>query len=85
VQLFHEAESIAGMFGSAFTNAVFCRAGCKIIPIMPTEFGLDGYLEWIGQVVGFDFHPIIIANDYTYRFAVDLVALKNRLSSENLL
>jgi hypothetical protein len=81
VQLFHEAESIAGMFGSAFTNCVFCKPGCEVIPIMPTQFGLDGFLEWIGQVAGFNFRPIIIENDYTHRFSVDLDLIEKHLGS----
>jgi hypothetical protein len=85
VQLFHEAESIAGMFGSAFTNCVFCKPGCEVIPIMPVEFGMDGFLEWIGQVVGYDLHPFVLANDYTYRFSVDLDALGKWLESESLI
>jgi hypothetical protein len=72
VQLFHEAESIVGMFGSGFTNCVFCRPGCQAISIMPAEFGLDGYLDWIAQVVRFDWHPIVISCGYDYRFRVDL-------------
>jgi hypothetical protein len=81
IQLFHEAESIAGMFGSAFTNSVFCRPGCDVIPIMPTQFGLDGFLDWIGQVAGFNFRPLVIENDYTYRFSIDLELLEKFLKS----
>jgi len=76
VQLFHEAEAVSGMFGSAFTNAVFCRPGCKVVPIMPTRFGMDGFLDWIAQVVGFKHCPFVFENDYSFQYSVDLEALK---------
>lgn len=84
VQLFSEADAIAGMFGSAYTNCVFCRPGCKVVAIMPEEYGLDGYQEWIAQVVRFDWHPIFIPGSYTYRFSVDLELVKRSLASFGL-
>ncbi len=64
------------MFGSAFTNLLFCSPGCRALPIMPARFGLDGFLDWIGQVVGFDHRPLVFENDYSFRYAVDLDLVK---------
>ena len=44
--------------------------------IMPTEFGLDGYLDWISQVVGFTWQPIVIPANYSFKFSVDLDLLR---------
>jgi capsular polysaccharide biosynthesis protein len=81
VQLFAEAESITGMFGSAFTNSVFCQPGCKIFTIMPYDYGVDGFLEWIAQVVGSELRQMVIPGSYDYRFSVDLDAVKKELAA----
>lgn len=82
VQVFHEAEAIAGMFGSAFTNCVFCQKGCEVMSIMPIECGLDGFLDWISQVVGYNWQPLVIPGNYDFRFSVDLGLLQKWFNSE---
>jgi capsular polysaccharide biosynthesis protein len=81
VKLFAEAEAIAGMFGSGFTNCVFCPPGCEVMAIMPTDFGLDGYVEWIAQVVGFHWQAIIVPGSYNYRYSVDPAPVKQWLAT----
>jgi hypothetical protein len=85
IQLFAEADSITGMFGSGFTNGVFCRKGCKIFNIMPFDYGVDGFLEWIGQVVGYELRQMVIPGSYDYRFSVDLQAVKVELAASGML
>jgi Glycosyltransferase 61 len=81
IQLFAEAEAVAGMFGSGFTNCVFCQPGCAVMPIMPTDFGLDSFLEWIAQVVPYRSRPLIVPGAYNFQFAVDLAAIRQWLAS----
>lgn len=81
VQLFHEADAIAGMFGSGFTNSIFCKSGCQVYSIMPDACGLDGFLDWISEMVGFSWHPLVIPCPYDYKFSVDLDQVKKWLSA----
>lgn len=81
VQLYHEAESIAGMFGSGFTNCVFCRPGCEVLPIMSEIFGMDGFLEWIKQLVGFTVHPVVVPCGYDFQYEIDLNELQRWLDN----
>jgi hypothetical protein len=75
VALFHDAEAVAGLLGSGLTNVVFCKPGCKVIHIAP-DFVLDGWLDWIVQVVGCDYEFSVCRSDYRHSFDVDLQWLK---------
>jgi Glycosyltransferase 61 len=71
IKLFNDAEAVGGVFGSGFTNAIWCRPGCKLLPFV-ADCWLDGYVEWIAQVVGAEFHYRIFPSDHAMRAQVDL-------------
>lgn len=81
IKLFAEAEAVAGIFSSGFTNCIFCRPDCRVMAIMPEDFGLDGYVEWIAQVVGFQWQALVVPGSYDYQYAVDLEPLKKWLEA----
>jgi hypothetical protein len=52
-----------------------------VFDIMPRDYGVDGFLEWIAQVVGYDLRQMVIPGSYDYRFTVDLQAVKLELAA----
>jgi len=78
VALFHGAEAVAGLLGSGLTNVVFCKPGCSVLQIAP-DFVLDGWLDWIVQVVGCRYEFAVCQSDYQQSFSVDLQWLKGAL------
>lgn len=46
IKLFSEAEAIAGVIGSGFTNAVWCKPGCAVFQIVPENIN-EPSTEWI--------------------------------------
>ncbi len=75
VALFNGADAIAGLLGSGMTNVVFCNPGCSVLQIAP-DFMLDGWLDWIVQVVGCNYEFAVCQSDYRQSFSVDLHWLK---------
>jgi hypothetical protein len=78
VALFNHADAVAGLLGSGLTNVVFCRPGCSVIHIVP-DFCLDGWLDWIVQVVGCNYEFVVCESDYRQSFNVDLQWLESAL------
>lgn len=83
IKLFNDAEAITGVFGSGFTNAIWCRPGCKLLPFV-ADCWLDGYVEWIAQVVGAEFHCRIFPSDHAMRAQVDLKTVGEMLRTTGL-
>jgi capsular polysaccharide biosynthesis protein len=83
IKLFNDAEAVGGVFGSGFTNAIWCRPGCKLIPFV-ADCWLDGYVEWIAQVVGAEFHHRIFPSDHAMRARVDLKTVEEMLATTGL-
>ena len=48
---------------------------------MPYDYGVDGFLEWIAQVVGHELHQMVVPGSYDYRFSIDLPAVKAELAA----
>lgn len=80
IKLFNDAEAVSGIFGSGFTNAMWCRPGCKLLPFVADSW-LDGYVEWIAQVVGAEFHFRIFPSDHEMRAQVDLKMAEKMLQA----
>ncbi len=83
IKLFNDAEAISGVFGSGFTNAIWCQPGCKLLPFV-ADCWLDGYVEWIAQVVGAEFYFRIFPSDYAMRANVNLETVKEMLHTAGL-
>jgi len=83
IKLFNDAEAISGVFGSGFTNIAWCRPGCKVLPFV-ADCWIDGYVEWMAQVVGTEFHYRIFPSDRAMRAIVDLEAVKEMLQAAGL-
>jgi len=83
IKLFNDAEAVGGVFGSGFTNAIWCKKGCKLLPFVADSW-LDGYVEWIAEVVGAEFHYRIFPSDYAMRARVDLKTVGEMLNSTGL-
>jgi hypothetical protein len=83
IKLFNDAEAISGVFGSGFTNAVWCRPGCKLLPFV-ADCWLDGYVEWIAEVVGAEFHYRIFPSDSAMRAQVNLETVEEMLRATGL-
>ena len=86
IQLFAEAEAITGIMGSGLTNVIFCKPGCHVIQITPTTEGLwlDGYLDWIQQVVHFNLRHIIVRSPYDLRYSISLEQVKRGLAEAGM-
>ena len=84
IKLFNEAEAISGVFGSGFTNTIWCRPGCKVLPLVADSW-VDGYVEWIAQVVGAEFHYRIFPSDHAMRAQIDLKTVAELLHTTGLM
>ena len=84
IKLFHDAEAISGVSGSGFTNIVWCRPGCKVLPLVADSWP-DGYAEWIAQVIGAEFHYRMFPSDHAMRAQIDLRTVAELLHSTGLL
>ena len=84
IKLFNDAEAISGVSGSGFTNVVWCRPGCKVLPLVADSWP-DGYAEWIAQVVGAEFHHRIFPSDHAMRAQIDLKTVAEMLRATGLL
>ena len=49
IALFRDAESIAGLHGSALTNLLWCSPGASVIEFTPINF-MSGAFEWLSLV-----------------------------------
>jgi len=83
IKLFQEAEAVAGVFGSGFTNTIWCSKGCKVITFVPDSF-VDGYIEWIADYLGLPFYFSIFPSDHESRALVDLEKVKSMLRAAEL-
>jgi len=83
IKLFNDADAISGIFGSGFTNIIWCRPGCKVLPFVADQW-IDGYVEWLAQAVGAKFQYRIFPSDHAIRAHIDLDAVKEMLRTDDL-
>ena len=70
LKLFSDAEAFAGVLGSGFTNAFWCRPGCKVISFVADSW-LDGWAEWICGVNRLDYHWRIFPSNHRMMAELD--------------
>ncbi|MBN2505965.1 MAG: glycosyltransferase family 61 protein [Verrucomicrobia bacterium] len=78
IQLFASAEAVCGLAGSGLTNTVFCPPGCRVINLAP-DFLLDGWLDWIVQVVGADYTFQVLPTGYVQEIRLPIPWLQAAL------
>lgn len=71
IRLFANAEAIAGIHGSAFTNLLWCSPGCEVIEFAPNNF-LAGAFEILAKNLGLRHQFIICEADNHHQVRVDL-------------
>ena len=85
VQLFSQAEAIAGPHGSAFSNLIWSTAKCKVLEIFSDSY-LCGNAEWISGCLPQTQHRFLIfPKDHRLNAIVDLEALKKAMAAYDLL
>lgn len=83
IKLFSEAEAVAGILGSGFTNCLWSPPGCKVITFVAGNW-LDGWVEWICDVNRLDYHYAIFPADHALMARVDLPTVKKLLAAAGL-
>jgi capsular polysaccharide biosynthesis protein len=83
VKLFSQAEAIAGILGSGFTNAVWCSPGCVVITFVADSW-LDGWVEWIAGVCNLPYHYQIFPSDHAMMAQVDVNEVGKLLKAAGL-
>ena len=83
INLFSEAEAVAGILGSGFTNAVWCKPGCSIITFVADSW-LDGWVEWIADVCNLSYYYQIHPSNYAMMAQIDLAAVQRLLQRAGL-
>lgn len=78
IEMFYEAEAIAGIHGAGFTNMIFTRPGCKIIEFMPEDKWQPGFFRNMSRGLG-HFHESIPAQGSfnSTSIVIDLEKLKS--------
>lgn len=82
VKLFSEADAICSFLGSNMSNVIFCKPGCTVLHLVTDNF-LDGWIDWIAQVVNLDYHFTVLpcGGRYTPKIVVDLELIKKFVES----
>jgi len=83
IKLFSEAEAVAGVLGSGFTNAVWCKPGCAILTFMADSW-LDGWVEWIADVCGLPYYYQIHPSDHAMMAQINLGEVEDLLNRASL-
>jgi len=74
IALFEGAEAIAGIHGSAFTNLVWCRPGCRIFELNPENF-LLGAFEVVARILDLKHDFLICPADSHAQITVEIPRL----------
>lgn len=63
IALFRDAESIAGLHGSALTNLLWCSPAASVIEFTPANF-MSGAFEWLSIINKLSHRYILCTNHY---------------------
>jgi len=81
IALFRDAEAIAGLHGSAFTNLVWCSPRTLVIEFVSDHL-MSGAFEWLARVNNLHHRYLICAADLAADTLVDVGLLGTMLSQE---
>lgn len=79
ISLFHNAECVVALHGSALTNLVWCSPGCHVLEFSAENF-LAGAFEILAHTVGVVHDFLICPADSHFRVTVDLKGLERKLA-----
>jgi capsular polysaccharide biosynthesis protein len=82
IALFRDAEAIAGVHGSAFTNLLWCSPGARVLELVPENF-MAGAFGWLARANGLRHDFLVCAADYRSNIEVDLSQLDQMIAQEN--
>ncbi len=83
LQLFSNAEAIAGIFGSGFTNCIWSPPGCKVITFLSDKM-IDGGVESHCVVNKIDYYWQLFPSDHEMVATLDLGEVKKLLAKAGL-
>lgn len=78
IALFRDAEAIAGLHGSAFTNLLWCLPGTSVLELVPENF-MAGAFEWLARINGLSHRFLVCPVDRAGNAGVDLAELGKHL------
>jgi Glycosyltransferase 61 len=78
IALFRDAEAIAGLHGSAFTNLLWCLPGTSVLELVPENF-MAGAFEWLARINGPSHRFLVCPVDRAGNARVDLAELGKHL------
>lgn len=82
VALFASAEAVVALHGSALTNLIWCRPGCRVLELAPSNF-LNGNFQVTAGAVGVAYDFLLCPADGS-RLHADLDALTRKLEAAGL-
>jgi capsular polysaccharide biosynthesis protein len=78
IALFRDAEAIAGVHGSAFTNLVWASPSARVLELVPENF-MSGAFEWLARANGLRHDFLVCAADHQSNIHVNLSELNEAL------
>lgn len=81
IALFRDAEAIAGIHGSAFTNLVWSSPGASVLELVPENF-MAGAFAWLARANGLRHDFLVCEADYQSNIQVDLSQLDRMIAQE---
>lgn len=81
IALFRDAEAIAGLHGSAFTNLLWCSPGTQVMELVPENF-MAAAFEWLARANGLSHNYLVCEADCKNNIRVDLSRLERIIPQE---
>ncbi len=81
IALFRDAEAIAGVHGSAFTNLVWSSPMARVLELVPENF-MAGAFEWLARANGLNHNFLVCEADCKNNIRVDLSRIEQIIPQE---
>jgi capsular polysaccharide biosynthesis protein len=82
IALFRDAEAIAGVHGSAFTNLLWTSPGARVLELVPENF-MAGAFEWLARANDLRHDFLVCEADYQSNIQVDLKQLDRMIAQDS--